>query len=81
MIPIVTWRKRARLSQQQLADKVGLKSRGQIADIERGRQRISTDLAIALDRLSDGALPVASLRPDLHDVRVVRTAAAPEARP
>ena len=31
-----------------------------------------TDLAIAIDRLTDGEVPVSSLRPDLHDVRVLK---------
>jgi DNA-binding XRE family transcriptional regulator len=55
-----------------LASKVGLKSRGQIADIERGRETPSAEIAIKIDRLSGGLVPVHELRPDLHDVRVVR---------
>lgn len=68
-------------SQAELARRLGISSRGHISDWETGKERVPAEHAIALDRLSDGALPVASLRPDLHDVRVVRTAAAPEARP
>lgn len=74
------WRESKGWTQEHLAIQLGLRSKGHVSRLERGLG-LTTDLAIALDRLSDGALPVASLRPDLHDVRVVRTAAAPEARP
>jgi transcriptional regulator with XRE-family HTH domain len=59
-------------SQTTLAGHVGLKSRGQVADIESGRERASAEVAIRLDRLSRGLCPVAETRPDLHDVRVIR---------
>ena len=42
-----------------------------ISTLESGADRWPTDLAIAVDRLSHGAVPVAELRPDLHDVRVI----------
>jgi len=53
-----------------------LKSPGRLSTLESGADKWPTDLAIALDRLSAGELPVATLRPDLHDVRVIP--AAPE---
>jgi len=44
--------------------------------MESRAERVSAEQAIAVDRLSGGAVPVAELRPDLHDVRVIQ----PEAR-
>lgn len=70
------WRKREKISQTALAAAIGLKSHAQIADFESGRQRLSAENAIAIDRLTSGEVPVRELRPDLHDVRVIR---APEA--
>lgn len=66
------WRQREHISQKALAERVGLRSRGQIADLERGRQPASAELAIAIDRLTAGEVTVADLRPDLADVRVLR---------
>ena len=66
------WRELKGLSQGDLAEAVGLRSRAQISDIERGRQKASADLAIRIDRLTGGAVPVRILRPDLHDVRVIQ---------
>lgn len=74
------WRESRGISQGELAEAIGLRSRAQISDIERGRQKASADLAIRIDRLTRGAVPVRALRPDLHDVRVI-TAPAGEARP
>lgn len=71
MHPFVRFRNRQGWSQEDLAKQLRLKSRAQIADIERGRQRPSAELAIAADRLSGGHVSVAELRPDLHDVRVL----------
>lgn len=59
-------------SQARLAHELGLKSRGQVADIESGAERASAEIAIKVDRLTAGEVPVHELRPDLHDVRVVR---------
>ena len=67
-----SWRIRRNLSQADVATSLGLKSRGQVADIERGRQEASAEVAIRLDRHSKGEVPVFETRPDLHDVRVVR---------
>lgn len=59
--------------QQRLAERLGLKSRGRVGDIERGAEQASAELAILMDRLSEGTVPVRLTRPDLHDVRVVQT--------
>jgi len=40
--------------------------------MESRAERVSAEQAIAVDRLSGGAVPVAELRPDLHDVRVIQ---------
>lgn len=69
---LAAWRKSVRMSQADLAKRLGLKSRGHISSLENGAERVSADIAISIDRLSDGAVPVAALRPDLHDVRVIR---------
>lgn len=66
------WRKSKGMSQAALAERLGLASRGRISSLESGADQWPTDLAIAMDRLSKGDVPVAELRPDLHDVRVLR---------
>ncbi|WP_221415755.1 helix-turn-helix transcriptional regulator [Brevundimonas bullata] len=65
-----TWRRSQGWSQADLAHKLGLRSKGHVSRLESGTG-LTTDLAIAIDRLSKGAVPVAELRPDLHDVRVI----------
>lgn len=75
---IVAWRKSKGWSQSDLARRLGLRSKGQVSDIERGAERPSTDLAIELDRLSMGACSVRELRPDLHDVRVIQPVQDPQ---
>ncbi|MBO9500782.1 helix-turn-helix transcriptional regulator [Brevundimonas sp. A19_0] len=77
---LATWRKSKGWTQTDLARAVR-KSKPLISGLETGAIAATTDLAIAIDRLSCGEVPVHALRPDLHDVRVVRAAAAPEARP
>lgn len=66
------WRKRVGISQDDLGIQLGLQSRGRVSELERGIVAWPTDLAIRMDRLSAGAVTVAELRPDLHDVRVIR---------
>ncbi|MGW8705433.1 helix-turn-helix domain-containing protein [Brevundimonas sp. NPDC055814] len=74
---LATWRKSRGLTLEQTAAQAGIQSKGRMSRIERGIERCPTDLAIAIDRLTQGAVSVAELRPDLHDVRVIQ----PEARP
>jgi transcriptional regulator with XRE-family HTH domain len=69
------WRKSNGLSQGDLAHRLGIASKGRVSNLERGIERWPTDLAIAMDRISQGAVPVSELRDDLHDVRVIRTVA------
>lgn len=70
-----TWRLSKGWSQGDLGSRLGIRSKGQVSRLEKG-VGITTDLAIAIDRLTSGEVPVAVLRPDLHDVRVI-TAMAP----
>lgn len=70
------WRKSMGWTQADLARKLGLRSKAHVSRMESRAERVSAEQAIAVDRLSGGAVPVAELRPDLHDVRVIQ----PEAR-
>jgi transcriptional regulator with XRE-family HTH domain len=76
MSKIAEWRRKSGLTQADLAIRLGFKSRAHVSALESGAERVSAETAIAIDRLSLGEVPVAVLRPDLHDVRVI-TALAP----
>lgn len=67
------WRKTRALSQASLAEALGLRSKAQISGIETGAVTPTAELAIRIERLTLGAVSVAQLRPDLKDVRVVRS--------
>ena len=69
---LVDWRKSVGWPQERLAGCLGLKSKAQISGFETGTIEPTAELAIAIDRLTKGAVRVADLRPDLKDVRVVR---------
>jgi transcriptional regulator with XRE-family HTH domain len=69
-----SWRKSKGWSQAELGTRLGLGSKGHVSRLESG-VGVTTDIAIAIDRLSKGDVPVAALRPDLHDVRVVQAEA------
>lgn len=69
------WRKSKGITLEALASGAGIRSKGRMSRIERGKERCPTDLAIAIDRLTAGEVTVAALRPDLHDVRVITTLA------
>lgn len=75
MSKLRTWRLSKGWSQGDLGSRLGIRSKGQVSRIEKG-VGVTTDLAIAIDRLTSGEVPVATMRPDLHDVRVI-TALAP----
>jgi len=66
------WRQSKHLTLQALASRVGLASKGRMSRIERGRERCPTDLAIAIDRATNGAVTIADVRPDLRDVHITR---------
>lgn len=65
------WRKANGMSQQDLASALRLKAKSHVSRLEKG-VGVTTDIAIAIDRLTSGEVPVAALRPDLHDVRVLQ---------
>ena len=67
---LAAWRKSKGWTQSDLARAVS-RSKPLISGIETGARIATTDLAIEIDRLSQGKVPVAQLRPDLHDVRVL----------
>lgn len=66
-----TFRKSMGWTQGQMASRLGLRSKARISALESGADEWPAELAIRLDRLSRGVVPVAELRPDLHDVRVI----------
>tara|TARA_R110002167_G_scaffold12963_6_gene54890 strand:- start:4501 stop:4740 length:240 start_codon:yes stop_codon:yes gene_type:complete len=74
MHPWAKFRIKKGWSQQELAIHLGLNSRGRVGDIEREAEQASPFIAIKMDRLSCGEVPVAVTRPDLHDVRVIQPA-------
>jgi transcriptional regulator with XRE-family HTH domain len=61
MGPLESFRKSRGLTQQQLAEAVGLRSKGYISAIESGREACSLRLALKLERLSDGELKAGDL--------------------
>lgn len=65
-----SFRKARGLTQQQLAEAIGLRSKGSISMVERGIRDPSADLAIRLEHFSGGVLKAVDLRPDLADVTV-----------
>ncbi len=74
MSKLRAWRLSRGWSQGDLGSRLGIRSKGQVSRLEKG-VGVTTDLAIAIDRLTAGEVTVAALRPDLHDVRVLTTQA------
>lgn len=68
---LANWRKTKGLSQADVAIQLR-RTKGRISTLEAGDETWPVELAIAVDRLTKGEVPVAQLRPDLHDVRVVQ---------
>jgi transcriptional regulator with XRE-family HTH domain len=66
-----SWRKSKGWSQAELGSRLGLESKGHVSRLESG-VGVTTDIAIAMDRLSEGQVTVADLRPDLSDVCVIQ---------
>jgi len=75
MSKLRAWRLSRGWSQGDLGSRLGIRSKGQISRLEKG-VGVTTDIAIAIDRLTSGEVPVAALRPDLHDVRVLQLGGA-----
>ncbi|WP_242913493.1 helix-turn-helix domain-containing protein [Brevundimonas pishanensis] len=67
-----TYRRTNNLTLQAMAARVGLASKGRMSRIERGQERCPTDLAIAIDRATDGEVTIADVRPDLRDLCILR---------
>ncbi|WP_354074328.1 helix-turn-helix transcriptional regulator [Brevundimonas sp. 1080] len=66
------WRKSMGWPQSAVAKRLGLRSKAQISGYENGSLTPTAEIAIAIDRMTDGLCPVWETRPDLHDVRVIR---------
>lgn len=72
---VVDLRKELGLSQEAFAALLGLKSKGQISQIERGCEEPSVRVALAIEQLSSGRIPAAQLNADValvvgfHDER------------
>lgn len=60
------------MSLQAFADAVGLKSKGQMLEIEQGREGCSVRVALAIERLSEGRISACSLN---ETVALLRAAA------
>ena len=70
-------RKRLDISQEELARRVGLKSKSHLSEIERGNDIPSVRVAVALERETGVAADV--LSPDVALARAPVVAAGPEA--
>lgn len=57
-----------KLSLEAFAAELGLSSKGQVSEIERGA-RPSVRVALEIERLSEGAIDAATLNPDVARVR------------
>jgi transcriptional regulator with XRE-family HTH domain len=69
---ITSLRKDLGLSLEAFAATIGLKSRGQVSDLEAGRRTPSVPVALAIERVSSGRIDAATLN---ADVALVRSAA------
>ena len=63
-----SYRRSRGLTQEQVAQALGLRSKGYISDIEGRRQRCSLRLALRIQQWSEGAVPAASLNTDAADL-------------
>lgn len=53
------------LSLEAFAQRLDLKSKGYVKDLESGRARPSVKVALDIEQLSDGRIAAASLNPDV----------------
>lgn len=72
MSTLRAWRLSQQITLDESARRFGLASKGRMSRIERGCERCPTDLAIAIDRATNGAVTIADVRPDLRDVHIMR---------
>jgi len=61
MAPLTEYRNQRGISQQQLADALGIRSKGHISNIESGFEPAGMRLALQIEAWSDGAVPADSL--------------------
>ncbi len=69
-------RKELGLSLEAFGAEIGLKSRGQVHDLETGNRSASVSVALAIERLSNGRIPAESLNRDVALVRAANDAAS-----
>lgn len=66
--PLATYRRKRGLSQAKVAAAIGLRSKGHVSDLERGRVPITLKLALRIQKWSDGEVKAAELCPDAADL-------------
>lgn len=69
----------AGLTQDQLANRLGLAGKGSLSRIEQGTERPSLELALKIQLWSDGQVRADELRPDLAHLIAAAAAPAPAA--
>ena len=70
---VKTLREELKLTQEQFAKRVGLKSKGYVSDLETGRiAGCSVRAALEIEKLSGGKIPASSLSPDVKLVEQAR---------
>lgn len=65
-------------SQKQLADAIGLSQQG-VSYLLKHASRVSAEIAVAIDRFTDGEVPKEKLRPDIFQPQASRVSSASEA--
>lgn len=68
MTELATVRREMGLSQDEMARRLGLKSKGHLSQIERGEQSPSVRTALEIERVTGGRIRAADLN---HDVALV----------
>lgn len=66
---IASLRKELGLSLGEFAAKIGLSSKGQVSQLERGEVGCSVSVALAIEELSSRRIDAAKLNPDVARVR------------
>lgn len=67
--PLAAFRRANGWSQEQLAAKLGIRSKGYISRVEGGHETCSLKIALRIQKLSAGALPARVLRPTDPDLQ------------
>jgi transcriptional regulator with XRE-family HTH domain len=79
MSPIKSFRRANKLTQQQLADAAGIRSKAYISSIESGAETCSLKVALRLEQFSHGEIDAAAICPEAAKIRA--GAGFAEARP